>query len=73
MVYGGLLGAFFLARFASRVDGRAARVGMVVGIGSVTIVWVTARAAVAWPWFVLLGTAITIVAGQLAARLRSAR
>ncbi len=73
LVYGGLLGAFVLARFTSRVDGRAVRIGMMVGIGSVTVVWVTARALVAWPWFVLLGTAITIVTGLLAARLGSGR
>ena len=73
LVYGGLLGAFALARFDPAADGRAARIGLVAGIGTVTVVWAIARAAVGWPWFVLLGTIVTLAAGALAARLPGAR
>tara|TARA_Y100000588_G_C14070516_1_gene845578 strand:- start:45 stop:1106 length:1062 start_codon:yes stop_codon:yes gene_type:complete len=66
LVYGGLLGAFGLARFARwRVDGFAVRTGLITGIGAMVVIWVTARAVIAWPWFALLGTGITIGVGLL--------
>ena len=68
LVYGGLLGAFALARFSRRATSRSARLGIVLGIGSVTALWIVARDAVAWPWFVLIGTAVTVAAGLLAGR-----
>ena len=68
LVYGGLLGGFALARFSRRATGRSARLGIAVGIASVTAVWLFARAAVAWPWFVLIGAAITVAVGLAAAR-----
>ena len=68
LVYGGLLGAFALARFSRRATSRSARLGIALGIGSVTAIWIGARAAVAWPWFVLIGTAITVTVGLLTGR-----
>ena len=68
LVYGGLLGGFALARFSRRATGRSARLGIAVGIASVTAVWLFARAAVAWPWFVLIGAAVTVAVGLAAAR-----
>ena len=66
LVYGGLLGAFGLARFARwRVDGFAVRTGLITGIGAMVVIWVTARSVIAWPWFALLGTGITIGVGLL--------
>ncbi|MXX67765.1 MAG: sodium/solute symporter [Gemmatimonadales bacterium] len=70
LVYGGLLGAFALARFSRRATSRSARLGIAVGIGSVTAIWIGARAAVAWPWFVLIGTAVTVAVGLLAGARR---
>ncbi len=70
MVYGGLLGTFALARFFPQVGGLSARIGLLFGIGSVTIIWALARSLIAWPWFVLLGTAITVATGLLVTRLR---
>ena len=66
LVYGGLLGAFALARFSRRATSASTRLGIVVGIGSVTAIWIGARAAVAWPWFVLIGAAVTVAVGLLA-------
>ncbi len=63
MIYGALLGAFGLARFVPRADRVAAQAGMVTGILAVSVIWATARAAIAWPWFVLIGTAITLGVG----------
>lgn len=66
LVYGGLIGAFGLARFARwRVDDFAVCTGLVTGIGAMVAIWVTARSMIAWPWFALLGTGITIGVGLL--------
>ena len=73
LVYGGLLGGFALARFSRRATSGSARLGIAVGIASVTCVWVFARAAVAWPWFVLIGAAVTVAVGLLAVPAGSAR
>ncbi len=66
LVYGGLLGAFALARFSRRATSASTRLGIAVGIGTVTAIWIGARAAVAWPWFVLIGAAVTVAVGLLA-------
>ena len=68
MVYGGLLGMFILAVRSRRADQRSAIVGMIAGIGVVTIIWVFARADVAWPWFVPIGTAVTASVGWVLGR-----
>lgn len=73
IIYGGLLGAFALARFAPRADAVAARVGMITGILAVLVLWATARSAVAWPWFVLIGTAITLATGVLSTAVRGSK
>ena len=59
--------------FSPRADGMSARIGLLVGVGAVTVIWATARAAIAWPWFVLMGTAITIAVGGCMTWLRSRR
>jgi Na+/proline symporter len=68
MVYGGLLGTFILAVRSRKADQRSAIVGMIAGIGVVTAVWVFARADVAWPWFVPIGTAVTTSVGWVLGR-----
>ncbi len=70
LVYGGLLGAFALGVLSLRADARSVRLGMAVGIGSVTLLWIFARAAVAWPWYALIGSVLTVVVGHLAGRGR---
>ena len=68
MVYGGLLGTFILAVRSRRADQRSAIIGMVAGIGVVTAIWVFARADIAWPWFVPIGTAVTTAVGWVLGR-----
>ena len=68
LVYGGLLGAFALGVLVQRADQRSAIMGMATGIGSVTLIWVFAREAVAWPWFVLIGTVVTFAVGSAVGR-----
>jgi SSS family transporter len=78
--YGGLLGGFFLGMLWRRAIQRDAIVGMAVGIAAMTFV-VFARQIVAaypaladtlgplgriaWPWYVLIGTSITLIVGIL--------
>jgi SSS family transporter len=73
LVYGGLLGAFLLALFSDRADGRSAVLGVATGIGVVAAIWVAGRAGVlpfgiAWTWFVPLGSAVTWTVGTVAGR-----
>ncbi len=79
--YGGLLGGFFLAMWNRRADQRDAILGMAVGILAMSII-VFAKplaavvpavasvlgplGAIAWPWYVLIGTSITLAVGTLA-------
>jgi Na+/proline symporter len=83
--YGGLLGGFFLALFVPRARQRDAILGMAVGITAMTFV-VFARqisaavpalagalapvGRIAWPWYVLIGTTITLLAGTASALVR---
>ena len=68
LVYGGLLGAFLLGIVSPRADQRSVILGMTVGVGTVTLIWVFLRAQVAWPWFALIGSIITFVVGAALGR-----
>ncbi|MCE9601943.1 MAG: sodium:solute symporter [Gemmatimonadetes bacterium] len=78
--YGGLLGGFFLAMLWPRAIQRDAILGMSVGIGVMSVIVFAGRLAaaipalagplapfigIAWPWFVLIGTTITLTTGIL--------
>jgi len=71
LVYGGLLGAFALGVLSRRATAGGTAAGMVTGIGAVTAIWILAPDRVAWPWFVLIGTAITVVVGMVLGGTRS--
>jgi Na+/proline symporter len=79
--YGGLLGGFFLGILWSRAQQRDAIIGMSTGIAAMAVIvfakplalavpaWAGALAPVsriAWPWYVLIGTSITLATGVLA-------
>lgn len=68
LVYGGLLGAFALGIFSRRADARSVAVGMLVGIGFVTWIWAAHRTALAWPWYVLVGSVLTVLVGYVLGR-----
>ncbi|HSM04064.1 MAG TPA: sodium:solute symporter [Longimicrobiales bacterium] len=63
LVYGGLLGAFVLGAAGSRADASSVRIGMLVGIATVTLLWIRFPAAVSWPWYVPIGSGITVALG----------
>lgn len=65
IVYGGLLGAFALGVLTRRPGQTAAIVGMVAGIGVVVLL----QKSMAWPWYSLVGTVVTLVVGMAMGRL----
>jgi SSS family transporter len=72
VVYGGLLGAFGLGVLSERADERSVILGMVAGIGTVTVIWLFFPEKVAWPWFALIGTGVTFLVGWALGRRRRA-
>lgn len=71
LVYGGLLGAFALARFVPRARASDAIAGIVTGIGSMILLWSLARDVLSWPWYVAIGTAVTFGVGWVATLRRT--
>jgi len=69
LVYGGLLGAFLLGIMDARANQVGVITGMCVGIGVVTGIWVFGAGAVGWPWFVLIGTVLTVGVGAVVSRV----
>ena len=80
--YGALLGAFFLGIYNVRAKQRDAILGMSVGILAMALVVFAKQlsaafpavatvlgpaADIAWPWYVLIGTTITLFVGTLSA------
>jgi solute:Na+ symporter, SSS family len=78
--YGGLLGGFFLGLWWRRADQRDAITGMAFGILCMSVVVFARQIAIAapvaagflapigritWPWYVLIGTSITVATGVL--------
>lgn len=77
---GGLLGGFFLGLFWARANQRDAIFGMSVGIFAMAFIVFAKQfiaafpsmeptlggvASIAWPWYVLIGTSLTVLAGML--------
>jgi Na+/proline symporter len=65
--YGALLGAFLLGIYNPRAKQRDAIIGMAVGIVAMAIVVFSPSFKIAWPWYVLIGTTITLFTGTLSA------
>jgi SSS family solute:Na+ symporter len=78
--YGGLLGGFFLGIFWRRAIQRDAILGMSIAIATMAFIvfakplssafpslapTLSPFAAIAWPWYVLIGTVITLLVGIL--------
>jgi len=85
--YGGLLGGFFLAIFWRRARQADAIIGMSVGIAVMSVIVFAKQIAaampaladllapvstIAYPWYVLIGTAITLVVGILSSLTHAA-
>lgn len=59
-----VLGVFFLGLYAPRVGQRAALAGLVTGLTAMTAIFFLTP--LAWPWYALVGSLITVAAGLLA-------
>lgn len=86
ITYGGLLGAYVLAGAWSRAAGRDVILGVVVSLAVMLVVafagrlaaapglgWLAPVGRIAWPWYVPIGTALTVGAGLGSAALRRGR
>lgn len=84
ITYGGLLGAFILAGRRFKVDGTAVAIAIGTAVSVMLVVfsakwlmlspglgWLAGASKLAWPWYVPLGTTITVVVGVIAGRLRA--
>ncbi|HLV27419.1 MAG TPA: sodium:solute symporter [Gemmatimonadales bacterium] len=84
--YGGLLGAFFLGMLWRRARQKDVITGMIVGISAMTLVvfanplsqavpsaadLLAPLGRIAWPWYVLIGTSITMAVGILSSMFGS--
>jgi SSS family transporter len=67
MLYGSLLGVFLLGVLTRRVGERAAMTAMVAGFA--VMMYVRFGTAIAWTWYVAIGTVVTFAVGALAAAL----
>ncbi len=67
ILYGGLLGVFFLGLLTKRVGENAAIAGMVAG--QLTMLYVKIATHIAFTWYVLIGTSVTMAAGYAASYL----
>jgi LPXTG-motif cell wall-anchored protein len=67
LINGPILGVFLLA--AVKRGGRAAAlVGMICGLAAVTWVWL--GTTIAWPWYTVVGSLVTLAVGVLFGRRR---
>jgi len=82
---GALLGGFFLGIFVQRAVQRDAILALCVGLTTMTVVGLSKKllvilpscatvleplAAIAWPWYALIGTTITVATGWLSSLVR---
>jgi SSS family solute:Na+ symporter len=65
--YGGLLGTFFLGLYFKRAGQRDALVGFVAGLAAMT--YVILFTAIDYVWHTMIGCAVTMIVGNLSARL----
>ena len=71
IAYGGLLGAFISAVFSVSTDEFSVIFGMLLAISVVTAIWIFARDVVAWPWFVPIGSTVTVITASILGKKRA--
>jgi len=67
ITYGSMTGVFLLGVLTRRANQNGAILGMMVGLGSMLLIWW--EGSVAWTWYVLIGTGITFLTGYSASLL----
>jgi Na+/proline symporter len=73
ITYGSMLGVFLLGVLTRRANEAGATAGMAVGLVSMLGIWLysSRSGAIAFTWYVLIGTVITFATGYLASRRAS--
>ncbi len=71
ITYGAMLGIFLLGRLTRTANAKGTAVGTAIGLA--TILLVRFFTAVAWTWYVLIGTVATFAAGYLASHALTGR
>jgi Na+/proline symporter len=69
ITYGSMLGVFLLGLLTRKANEKGSILGMAVGLASMLFIWYFS--AIAWTWYVLIGTLITFVTGYATSRLFS--
>jgi solute:Na+ symporter, SSS family len=64
VTFGSLLGLFLLSFYNPRANALGAITGMAVGLAA--MLYITFHTRLVWPWYVSVGTLITLAAGSLA-------
>ncbi len=72
LVYGPMLGAFLLGVLTKRANQIGVMCGMALSLASMLIIKIQFAAAIAWTWYVLIGTAICFAFGYAVSLLRGA-
>jgi Na+/proline symporter len=62
-----ILGVFFLGILSKRATHRGALIGLVVGIGVMSAIFIGTK--LAWPWYTIVGASTTFVTGFAASLL----
>jgi SSS family transporter len=70
LVYGPMLGAFLLGVLTKRANQIGVMCGMALSLASMLIIKIQLAAAIAWTWYVLIGTAICFGAGYAVSLLK---
>jgi len=65
--FGSLLGLFLLGTFDSRANAKSSLLGMVAGLAVVLLVY--RLTAIAFTWYVLIGSLTTFIVGALLSRV----
>ena len=73
--YGGLLGGFLLGVLSKRAEQQDAMIGMGTAIAIMGLLWAVQKFGIIQPivnglWFALIGSMITLVVGEISARIR---
>ncbi|HLZ13139.1 MAG TPA: sodium:solute symporter [Candidatus Acidoferrum sp.] len=69
--FGSLLGLFFLGTFDKKATATGATIGMFTGLAVIVSIW--RFTPVAFTWYVLIGSAVTLFVGSLMSRILRAR
>jgi Na+/proline symporter len=67
LTMGSVLGVFLLALHRRGITQRGALTGMAAGLATMLVIHWTG--GVAWPWYVLVGTAVTFTTGRIVSQM----